>query len=106
MTEDDPEKCSYVPLTADLERLVRERFAAEFAGAVERLNLSAEPEGLHSITLESVLASVEDDEDADRWLRFLATDSTRWYVAWDGEALEAISIGGQFGETLAESFAH
>jgi hypothetical protein len=105
MTEYDPEKCSYVPLPADLERLVRQRFVAEFERTVERLDPPPETPGLRSIGLESVSTSIEYDQDGDRWLRLLATDSTRWYVAWGGDSAEAITLGGQFGETIAESFA-
>ena len=100
MIEDDPESCSYVPLAADLEGLVRERFAAEFEREIESLN--ADP---GTIGLDSVALSVEYNAEGDRWLRLLATDGTSWYLGWDGGSLAAITAGGEFGQTVGHSLA-
>lgn len=94
----DPERCSYGALDPETERLVRERFAAAFEAEVDRLGVTDEGVGLRSVE-----SSIERNSDGHRWLRFLATDGASWYLGWDGDPAEAISIAEEFGVAITGS---
>ncbi len=98
MIEDDPELCSYEPLDAETESLARDGFSAAFCAELDRLGVATE-----GIGLQSVSSSIECNSDGDRWLKFLATDGTTWYLGWDGDSEDAISSAEEFGQTMAES---
>lgn len=98
MIEDDPERCAYEALDEATERLVWQQFSSAFEREVARLGVA--PEG---IGLRSVSSSIERNGDGDRWLKFLATDGTTWYVGWGGDSADAVSIAEEFALTMAES---
>jgi hypothetical protein len=98
--EDDPERCVYEPLDPGHEEQVRDHFAARFDAEAQRLGV-----GSRGIGLRSVSVSVERNGDGHRWLKFLATDSSTWYLGWDGDWADAISHAEQFGEMMGESLS-
>jgi hypothetical protein len=99
-TEDDPERCAYKALDPKLERQVREQFQAAFDAEAERLGLPSRGTGMRSVSV-----SVECNSDGDPWLRLLATDSSTWYLGWDGERADAVSSAGNFGEMMGQSLS-
>jgi hypothetical protein len=96
--QDDPELCLYEVLETGAERRVRERFAAAFETAVNRLGV--EPD---AVGLAAVCSSIERNSDGHRWLKLLATDGTTWYSGWQGDVADAVSFAEEFGESIVES---
>jgi hypothetical protein len=97
--EDEPKSCADVPLRADLERVVRDAYAAEFVCRVDALGVPAT-----DIRVE-LFVSAEEVAQQTPWLHFNASDGTTCYDGWDGDCLKAVSVAKPFGQTIADSFA-
>ncbi len=98
--EDDPERCTFEPLDAGVERLMRAAFSDVYAAEIEYQVSHAD-----DIGLGSVAASVEHNGDGESWLMLRATDGTTWYSGWAGNSADAVSLAAEFGLTIAESLS-